>query len=88
MAELIREATLEGVRDELPHSIAVLVEEMGPREGRTDGLVDIFATIYIERPSQKPIILGKGGARMKDIGTRSRAAILDCWAARSTSTFT
>jgi GTP-binding protein Era len=75
VAELIREAALEGVRDELPHSIAVLVEEMGPREDRTDGLIDIFATIYVERPSQKPIILGKGGARMKDIGTRSRTAI-------------
>jgi GTPase len=75
IAELIREAALEGVRDELPHSIAVLVEEMVPREGRTDGLIDIYATIYVERDSQKPIVLGKGGARMKDIGTRSRTAI-------------
>ena len=76
IAELIREAALEGVRDELPHSIAVLVEEMVPREGRTDGLIDIYATIYVERDSQKPIVLGKGGARMKDIGTRSRTAIV------------
>ena len=75
IAELIREAALEGVRDELPHSIAVLVEEMVPREGRSDGLIDIYATIYVERDSQKPIVLGKGGSRMKDIGTRSRAAI-------------
>ncbi len=75
IAELIREAALEGVRDELPHSIAVLVEEMVPREGRTDGLIDIYATIYVERDSQKPIVLGRGGARMKEIGTRSRAAI-------------
>ncbi|HEX4430755.1 MAG TPA: GTPase Era [Frankiaceae bacterium] len=75
IAELIREAALEGVRDELPHSIAVLIEEMVPREGRTDGLIDIYATIYVERDSQKPIVLGKGGSRMKDIGTRSRAAI-------------
>jgi GTP-binding protein Era len=75
IAELIREAALEGVRDELPHSIAVLVEEMVPREGRTDGLIDIYATIYVERDSQKPIVLGKGGSRMKDIGTRSRGAI-------------
>jgi GTPase len=75
IAELIREAALEGVRDELPHSIAVLVEEMAPREGRSDGLVDIYATIYVERASQKPIVLGRGGARMKEIGTRSRSAI-------------
>ncbi len=75
VAELIREAALEGVRDELPHSIAVVVDEMIPREGRGDGLVDIYATIYVERASQKPIVLGRGGARMKDIGTRSRAAI-------------
>jgi GTP-binding protein Era len=75
IAELIREAALEGVRDELPHSIAVLVEEMLPREGRTDGLIDIYATIYVERDSQKPIVLGRGGARMKEIGTRSRTAI-------------
>ncbi|HEX4016574.1 MAG TPA: GTPase Era [Frankiaceae bacterium] len=75
IAELIREAALEGVRDELPHSIAVLIEEMAPREGRTDGLIDIYATIYVERASQKPIVLGRGGARMKEIGTRSRSAI-------------
>jgi GTP-binding protein Era len=75
IAELIREAALEGVRDELPHSIAVLVDEMSVREGRTDGLIDIFATLYVERSSQKPIVLGKAGARMKDIGTRSRKAI-------------
>jgi GTP-binding protein Era len=75
IAELIREAALEGVRDELPHSIAVLVDEMAVRECRTDGLVDIYATLYVERSSQKPIVLGKGGARMKDIGTRSRKGI-------------
>jgi GTP-binding protein Era len=75
VAELIREAALEGVRDELPHSIAVTVEEMGPREGRSDGLIDIYATLYVERDSQKPIVLGRKGARMKEIGTRSRAAI-------------
>ena len=75
IAELIREAALEGVRDELPHSIAVTVEEMVTREGRQDGLVDIYATIYVERDSQKPIVLGKGGSRMKDIGSRSRQGI-------------
>jgi GTP-binding protein Era len=75
IAELIREAALEGVREELPHSIAVLVEEMAPRAGRSDGLIDIYATIYVERSSQKPIVLGRSGARMKEIGSRSRAAI-------------
>ncbi|HEY3035992.1 MAG TPA: GTPase Era, partial [Streptosporangiaceae bacterium] len=52
VAELIREAALEGVRDELPHSIAVVVDEMGPRAGRDD-LVDVYAQLYVERPSQK-----------------------------------
>jgi GTPase len=75
VAELIREAALEGVRDELPHSIAVTVEEMAPREGRADGLVDIYATVYVERDSQKPIVLGRGGSRMKDIGSRARHSI-------------
>ncbi len=52
-AELIREAALEGVRDELPHSIAVVIEEMiPPREGRDD-MLTVHATIYVERSSQK-----------------------------------
>jgi GTPase len=77
VAELIREAALEGVRDELPHSIAVLVEEMLPREGRPDDrpLLDIHANIYIERPSQKGIVIGPKGARLKDVGTKSRRHI-------------
>src|SRR5690606_11152521 len=54
VAELIREAALEGVRDELPHSIAVVVEEMYPRPGRDD-LVDIYVHVYVERPSQRGI---------------------------------
>ncbi len=60
VAELIREAALEGVRDELPHSIAVVVEEMIPRENRPADrpLLDIHANVYIERPSQKGIIIG------------------------------
>ncbi|MGI8647003.1 MAG: GTPase Era [Acidimicrobiales bacterium] len=74
VAELIREAALEGVRDELPHSVAVIVEEMGPRAGRED-LLDIYANVYVERQSQKAIILGARGARMKQIGTSSRAHI-------------
>ena len=74
VAELIREAALEGVRDELPHSIAVLVEEMGPREGQPD-LIDVYAEIYVERPSQKAIVIGTKGERMKDVGTRARRQI-------------
>jgi GTP-binding protein Era len=79
IAELIREAALADVRDELPHSIAVTVEEMNPREGGgPDGrpsLIDIFATLHLERSSQKPIILGSGGSRLKRIGTDARRGI-------------
>jgi GTPase len=74
VAELIREAVLEGVRDELPHSIAVVVEEMGPREG-SDDLVDVHAFMYVERPSQKSIVIGAKGARLKQVGTRARQQI-------------
>jgi GTP-binding protein Era len=74
IAELIREAALEGVRDELPHSIAVTVQEMRPRAERPD-ITEIFATLHIERSSQKPIILGVKGARLKEIGTTARAQI-------------
>ena len=74
VAELIREAILEGVRDELPHSIAVVVEEMGPRADRDD-LVDVHAIMYVERPSQKAIVLGARGARLKDVGTTARQQI-------------
>ncbi|MFC0597463.1 GTPase Era [Streptomyces palmae] len=77
VAELIREAALEGVRDELPHSIAVVVEEMLPREGRPADrpLLDIHANVYIERPSQKGIIIGPKGQRLKEVGTKSRKHI-------------
>ena len=71
VAELIREAALEGVREELPHSLAVVVEEMAPREDRDD-LVDVHAVLYVERPSQKAIVIGSGGARLRDVGTRAR----------------
>jgi GTP-binding protein Era len=71
MAELIREAALEGVRDELPHSIAVLVEEVLP-EGR---ITKVYADIYVERQSQKAIVIGSGGSRLKEVGTRARRQI-------------
>ncbi len=73
ISELIREAALADVRDELPHSIAVTVTEMLPREN--SDLIDIFATLHLERSSQKPILLGKGGARIKRIGTDARIGI-------------
>ncbi|MFW6187364.1 MAG: GTPase Era, partial [Actinomycetota bacterium] len=77
VAELVREAALEGVRDELPHSLAVVVEEMVPREGRPADrpLLDVRVNVYVERPSQKAIVIGRGGSRLREIGTSSRAAI-------------
>jgi GTPase len=74
VAELIREAALEGVRDELPHSIAVVIEEMVPREGRDD-LLDVHANLYVERSSQKGIVIGKGGARLRQVGSDARRQI-------------
>jgi GTPase len=73
VAELIREAALEGVREELPHSLAVTVEEMVPRADRN--LVDVHANIYVERPSQKGIVIGSGGARLRGVGTTARRQI-------------
>jgi len=71
VAELVREAALEGVRDELPHSIAVVVEEM-----ITEGsVIKIFADIYVERTSQKAIVIGAKGSRLKDVGIRARREI-------------
>lgn len=84
ISELIREAALEGVRDELPHSIAVVVEEVvetdpggdpfaevAPGEGR----LVVRATLFVERDSQKGIIIGRGGSRLKEVGSRARAEI-------------
>ncbi len=77
VADLVREAALEGVRDELPHSIAVVVEEMGLRAGRPDDrpLLDVHANVFVERASQKGIVIGHRGERLKDVGTRARASI-------------
>jgi GTP-binding protein Era len=76
-AELIREAALDGVRDELPHSIAVVVDEMGLREDRPEDkpLLDISASLYVERSSQKGIVIGHQGARLKRVGTEARHQI-------------
>ncbi len=73
VAELIREAILEGVRDELPHSIAVVVEEMAQRPGRD--LVDVHAIMYVERDSQKAIVIGAKGARLREVGSLARRQI-------------
>jgi GTP-binding protein Era len=73
IAELIREAALEGVRDELPHSIAVVVEEIGRKPDSR--LINIQAFLYVERPSQKSIVIGTAGARLKEIGTAARREI-------------
>ena len=77
MAELVREAALEGVRDELPHSLAVVVDEVSEREGRApeNPMLDVHASLYVERPSQKAIVIGKRGARLREIGTRARGQI-------------
>lgn len=76
-AELIREAALDGVRDELPHSIAVVVEEMGLREGRPADkpLLDIHANLFVERDSQKGIVIGHKGARLREVGQAARQQI-------------
>jgi GTP-binding protein Era len=77
VAELIREAALDGVRDELPHSIAVVVEEMGLREDRPEDkpLLDIHANLYVERSSQKGIVIGHKGSRLRAVGTTARQQI-------------
>ncbi len=72
IAELVREAALEGVRDELPHSLAVVVDEQVERE---DGVLQLYVLLYVERESQKGIVIGRGGARLKDVGTRARRQV-------------
>jgi GTP-binding protein Era len=77
VAELIREAALEGVHDELPHSITVTLDEMGLREGRPVDrpLLDIYAAIIVERDSQKGIVIGHRGGRLREIGATARHQI-------------
>lgn len=73
VAELIREAVLEGVMDELPHSIAVTLDDM--IESETKDLIEIYANLFVERDSQKGIIIGHQGQRLQDVGARARAEI-------------
>ncbi|HZK06101.1 MAG TPA: GTPase Era [Actinomycetaceae bacterium] len=77
VAELIREAALEGVRDELPHSIAVVVDDVEEREGKggRPGVLAIYASLYVERDSQKAIVIGRRGTRLREVGTRARHEI-------------
>ena len=77
VAELVREAALEGVRDELPHSLAVVVDEITPRQGRDPArpLLDVRVQLFVERDSQKAIVIGKGGTRLRDVGRKSREQI-------------
>ncbi|HEY0215375.1 MAG TPA: GTPase Era [Cellulomonas sp.] len=77
VAELVREAALEGVRDELPHSLAVVVDEILPRE-RAEGeapMLDVRVNLFVERDSQKAIVIGRGGARLREVGTTARRGI-------------
>src|SRR5699024_5045796 len=74
IAELIREAALEGVRDELPHSLAVTIEELTQREGNPD-LLDVYAVLHVERSSQKAIVIGRGGERLREVGSQARKHI-------------
>ncbi|MGM1016199.1 MAG: GTPase Era [Actinomycetota bacterium] len=73
IAEMIREAALDGVRDELPHSIAVVIDDIAPREN--SDLTDVHASIVVERDSQKAIIIGHRGSRLADVGRRARVGI-------------
>lgn len=73
IAELIREAALEGVQDELPHSIAVTIDDMVERDDKD--LIEVYANLFVERDSQKGIIIGHKGERLQDVGERARAEI-------------
>ena len=77
VGELVREAALEGVRDELPHSIAVVVDEIEPRTDRPVDrpLTDVRVTLFVERDSQKAIVIGQGGSRLRAVGAAARQGI-------------
>ena len=73
LAELVREAALEKVFQEVPHSLAVTIEEINRRPDRD--LVEINALLHVERNSQKPMLLGKGGSIIKAIGSEARVGM-------------
>ncbi|RAV33110.1 GTPase Era [Corynebacterium heidelbergense] len=76
MAELIREAALDGLHDELPHSVAVAIDEVYDNPTR-EGVLNIHAIIYVEREGQKAILRGKDGRRLSRITHRSRLEIIE-----------
>jgi GTP-binding protein Era len=73
ITELIREAAIENLYEEVPHSIVVTIDEMTKREGKD--FFDIHATLHVERDSQKSIVIGPQGSRLKDIGIRARGSV-------------
>jgi GTPase len=73
VAEIIREKAITLMREEVPHSIAVVVEEIAP--GESEGVQAVHAILYVERDSQKGIVIGKKGAVLRDIGARARAEL-------------
>jgi len=76
IAELVREAALDGVRDELPHSLAAMVTEILPPEpDSAKPVTKVYVTLFVERPSQKPIVLGHKGSRLSSVGRRARLQI-------------
>ena len=79
VAELVREKILKRAREEVPHSVAVVTEEY---EERDDGLLEIRANIFVERDSQKAIVIGKGGSTLKAVGTEAREEIEALFAQR------
>jgi GTP-binding protein Era len=74
VSEMVREKVLELLSEEVPHSIAVIVDEIEPAYGQGDSpdVLRVGASIYVERDSQKGIVIGKGGRMLKEIGTRAR----------------
>lgn len=75
LSELIREAALSGLKDELPHSVAVQIDEILPNDER-EGVLDVHAVIYVERPGQKSILIGKDGRRLGRIIHNARPEII------------
>ena len=77
VAEVVREKALALVHDELPHSVAVVVEEIVPGEQASpdNPVLVVRADLYVERPSQKPILIGRQGAVLREIGSRARAEL-------------
>ncbi|MGN0622953.1 MAG: GTPase Era [Oscillospiraceae bacterium] len=89
MAEIIREKSLNNLNEEIPHGIAVTIEQLSERDNAAgEPILDISATIYCERESHKGIVIGKGGSMLRKIGGDARAELeeffrikvnLQCW---------